>query len=102
MGATLVGWMFCVGILSPFVVSNITTQNQIPPQYRVDRWELSRDGQQALRRTEELCGPLPADGWIDMTEQDAQPAIHGVSEALEACFDQEVAPYFQRGRPVDI
>ena len=95
-------WLLWVGLISPLVVSTITTNNQVPPQFRADRWELSRDGQHARQRTEEQCGPLPSGCWIDMTEQDVQPIIYGASAELEQCFVNEIAPRFQRGRPVDL
>lgn len=86
-------------MLAPILVPALVTNKTIPPHLRADRWELSRDGEMALRRTSEICGELPSGAWLDLPEDAAQPVILSAPEELTACFNEQIAPRFQRGRP---
>ena len=93
--------MGCMGVVSTFLAPAISDRN-IPPQWRADRWELSRDGTRVRGQTEALCGVLPPDAWIDFPDDALNPKLENASSEQVACFEAEIVPHVQRGHPIDL
>ncbi|MFT5687011.1 MAG: hypothetical protein ACI8RZ_007968 [Myxococcota bacterium] len=90
-----------MGVVSVFLTPVISDRN-IPPQWRADRWELSRDGLRVREQTEALCGVLLPDTWIDFPDDALHPKLQNASSEQTTCFEAEVVPHVQRGRPIDL
>jgi hypothetical protein len=102
LGGLAVLWVIGFFVLAPLLVPVLVTNRNVPPNLRADRWELSRDGDMARQRTIEICGELTGDAWIDLPETAAQPVLLSASAERTACFNEKIAPRFQRGRPAGI
>ena len=77
------GALFVVSVLASAGAAARFEAERVPPQWRADRWELSRDGEQAWEALRARCGdPGPA-AWISFDTGDLQPTLrHGPQQAL--------------------
>lgn len=85
----LIGLVF-LGFLASMIAPFIWEANHVPPEFREDRWELTRQGAELRDLVEARCGPLPVGVYLDRPEGLRQPVLVGGSPELRACFEAEL------------
>ena len=94
----MVLWMGCVGVLSPLIVPTLSSSQQVPEQWREGRWEMTEEGLRAREMTEETCGELVGEMWLDFPAGKAEPLLKNGTPEMDACFRTKVGPRFARDR----
>lgn len=84
--------------LGAWVAASRWETGNVPPRWRADRWEVSRDGEEAWGHTRHLCPDAGSDAWIRFDEGDLAPRLEGAPADATACFAARVAPRYSRDR----
>ena len=86
----LVGASIVVGGLSTSFALQRWERDNVEERYRSDRWETTSDGLFLRAKTEELCGPLDPDAWLDWPPGATRPIFREASPELQACYAERV------------
>jgi len=87
---------FTITILITIVGPAYWMERNIPPQWRADRWEATRDGLVVRRLTEQHCGRLKEGVWLDWSADLQRPILREAPQIQQRCFDEVVQPLVER------
>ena len=78
---------------SRYAASRWEDQN-VPPRWRADRWEVSPGGEEAWEWMKRLCPPAGDEAWIRFEPGDPMPWLDGAPAEAAACFSTKIAPRY--------